>query len=151
MPWGQGVLGQASLGADYPVLQHDFESAEGPANAVDEVIDLHGRLDIVVATHARSSSQSLADLTVTELQRSWAANVQSVLLLAQRFADVHTPAPPEEPPTGRMLWFTSGQHLQPMHSELVYAVTKGALHQICLLYTSPSPRDGLLSRMPSSA
>ena len=26
-----------------------------------------------------------------------------------------------------------------------------ALHNICLLYTSPSPRDGLLSRMPSSA
>ena len=24
-------------------------------------------------------------------------------------------------------------------------------HHICLLYTSPSPRDGLLSRMPSSA
>ena len=25
------------------------------------------------------------------------------------------------------------------------------LDRICLLYTSPSPRDGLLSRMPSSA
>ena len=24
-------------------------------------------------------------------------------------------------------------------------------HSCCLLYTSPSPRDGLLSRMPSSA
>ena len=24
-------------------------------------------------------------------------------------------------------------------------------YKICLLYTSPSPRDGLLSRMPSSA
>ena len=24
-------------------------------------------------------------------------------------------------------------------------------HQICLLYTSPSPRDATLSRMPSSA
>ena len=24
-------------------------------------------------------------------------------------------------------------------------------NKICLLYTSPSPRDGLLSRMPSSA
>ena len=24
-------------------------------------------------------------------------------------------------------------------------------YNICLLYTSPSPRDGLLSRMPSSA
>ena len=26
-----------------------------------------------------------------------------------------------------------------------------ALNYACLLYTSPSPRDGLLSRMPSSA
>ena len=26
-----------------------------------------------------------------------------------------------------------------------------ALNNACLLYTSPSPRDGLLSRMPSSA
>ena len=29
------------------------------------------------------------------------------------------------------------------------AITKGT--DACLLYTSPSPRDGLLSRMPSSA
>ena len=29
---------------------------------------------------------------------------------------------------------------------------RGVLHMYaCLLYTSPSPRDGLLSRMPSSA
>ena len=27
----------------------------------------------------------------------------------------------------------------------------GVPHNTCLLYTSPSPRDGLLSRMPSSA
>ena len=27
----------------------------------------------------------------------------------------------------------------------------GTKHMVCLLYTSPSPRDGLLSRMPSSA
>ena len=27
----------------------------------------------------------------------------------------------------------------------------GVLAESCLLYTSPSPRDGLLSRMPSSA
>ena len=36
-----------------------------------------------------------------------------------------------------------------------YQIAKYALgqdyHNICLLYTSPSPRDGLLSRMPSSA
>ena len=27
----------------------------------------------------------------------------------------------------------------------------GGVAAVCLLYTSPSPRDGLLSRMPSSA
>ena len=32
---------------------------------------------------------------------------------------------------------------------LAASITPGALP--CLLYTSPSPRDGLLSRMPSSA
>ena len=30
-------------------------------------------------------------------------------------------------------------------------VTTNQTHPTCLLYTSPSPRDGLLSRMPSSA
>ena len=29
-----------------------------------------------------------------------------------------------------------------------FQITK---YNVCLLYTSPSPRDGLLSRMPSSA
>ena len=33
----------------------------------------------------------------------------------------------------------------------VAVVFVAAVAYICLLYTSPSPRDGLLSRMPSSA
>ena len=37
----------------------------------------------------------------------------------------------------------------PLAWEPPYAV--GAALENCLLYTSPSPRDGLLSRMPSSA
>ena len=32
-----------------------------------------------------------------------------------------------------------------------FATVFGIQYYICLLYTSPSPRDGLLSRMPSSA
>ena len=31
------------------------------------------------------------------------------------------------------------------------AAKNNGIHIPCLLYTSPSPRDGLLSRMPSSA
>ena len=34
---------------------------------------------------------------------------------------------------------------------LVLVVVNAAQTKTCLLYTSPSPRDGLLSRMPSSA
>ena len=37
-----------------------------------------------------------------------------------------------------------------MSSSVIGAV-RFDLFQNCLLYTSPSPRDGLLSRMPSSA
>ena len=35
--------------------------------------------------------------------------------------------------------------------KLGYGGAETGCFDICLLYTSPSPRDGLLSRMPSSA
>ena len=36
-------------------------------------------------------------------------------------------------------------------AERIITIAKRGLAKGCLLYTSPSPRDGLLSRMPSSA
>ena len=55
-----------------------------------------------------------------------------------------------------------GSFSAPKEQEIVVARQGGALELLrpdeatgrlatCLLYTSPSPRDGLLSRMPSSA
>ena len=45
--------------------------------------------------------------------------------------------------------------ISPIPSQLkdphIVTSTDGVGTKICLLYTSPSPRDGLLSRMPSSA
>ena len=38
-----------------------------------------------------------------------------------------------------------------LESTVIQKSTNSALDSDCLLYTSPSPRDGLLSRMPSSA
>ena len=39
-----------------------------------------------------------------------------------------------------------------INEELAFKTnTQDGQIEICLLYTSPSPRDGLLSRMPSSA
>ena len=57
------------------------------------------------------------------LDRCWAANVRSIVLLAQRFAERHEAAPADRPPTGRMIWFTSGQHLAPTDGEIAYAVS----------------------------
>ena len=50
----------------------------------------------------------------------------------------------------------SWQHLTALATtltadELLGLDNETVLHRLCLLYTSPSPRDGLLSRMPSSA
>ncbi len=118
--------GSEADGLGRPVEQRDLEDPAEPERLVDHVIDEHGALDIVVAAHARSSALGLADVTATELDRCWAANVRSIVLLAQRFATVHDLARP----SGRMIWFTSGQHLQPMPGEIAYAVTKGALHQM---------------------
>ena len=49
-------------------------------------------------------------------------------------------------------WCQPCQTLMPILAKLADEY-QGAfiLAKICLLYTSPSPRDGLLSRMPSSA
>ena len=40
---------------------------------------------------------------------------------------------------------------QAAYDDLIAFCRKMQPDYICLLYTSPSPRDGLLSRMPSSA
>jgi 3-oxoacyl-[acyl-carrier protein] reductase len=126
MPWGEDPLPELP----FPVWRHDLEDPAVPGALVDEVVDRLGRIDIVVAVHARSSGDPLDTVTADELDRCWAANVRSIVLLAQRFAARHEPALAGEAPIGRMLWFTSGQHLSPMDGEIAYAVSKGALHQM---------------------
>ena len=49
--------------------------------------------------------------------------------------------------------FLYGRYLEGQENidEAIQAYRQAAEIDLCLLYTSPSPRDGLLSRMPSSA
>ena len=47
------------------------------------------------------------------------------------------------------MWQRETFDLPTIQQELAWAKSVG--YNTCLLYTSPSPRDGLLSRMPSSA
>ena len=54
---------------------------------------------------------------------------------------VHVPLSLEAQLEARVLMMSTNNILHPANGQPI----------ICLLYTSPSPRDGLLSRMPSSA
>src|SRR5664279_1297783 len=55
--------------------------------------------------------------------------------------------PVYDPPVlaGQQLWNVCAGGFYARHGDTI------VLTSTCLLYTSPSPRDGLLSRMPSSA
>lgn len=140
MPWGEQALGDLP----FSVGRHDLEDPTQPMALIDEAMDAHGRVDIVVATHARSSHHGLADVAVDELDRCWRANVRSVVLLAQRFGARHEPDGSSSP-TGRMIWFTSGQHLEPMPDEIAYSVSKGALHQMTASVNRALSASGIIA------
>jgi 3-oxoacyl-[acyl-carrier protein] reductase len=132
-PWGadpagiDGVLD--ALGGTGPRLDHvavDFADAAAPAAVVARAVETFGAVDVLVANHARSSTQSLAQVTADELDRSFAVNARASVLLAQAYAAAHD----DSRPGGRIVLFTSGQHLAPMREEIPYALSKGAIQQI---------------------
>src|SRR5262245_54603295 len=78
MPWGAdrggvealvAALGGASARLAYEAA--DLEDATVPRRLVAAAAERFGRIDIVVANHARSGAQSLAETTVEELDRCW--------------------------------------------------------------------------------
>ena len=50
-------------------------------------------------------------------------------------------------------WTTGSQNIlfDASSNDVALSLNGNGAYNTCLLYTSPSPRDGLLSRMPSSA
>jgi 3-oxoacyl-[acyl-carrier protein] reductase len=104
----------------------DLADRLAPARLVDHAVRRFGHLDALVAVHARSSRQSLEDLTATELDLSWAVNARATLLLVQAFAAAHD----DERPGGRVVMFSSGQDHGAMPDELPYIASKAVLHQL---------------------
>jgi 3-oxoacyl-[acyl-carrier protein] reductase len=133
-PWGadprgiDGVLAALNGGADLGHREADLADPEAPALLVDAATARFGPLDTLVVNHARSSVGRLADVSAAELDRVWAVNVRATLLLVQAFARQYEAVAHG----GRIVLFTSGQHLAPMSGEVPYAATKGALQQITL-------------------
>jgi 3-oxoacyl-[acyl-carrier protein] reductase len=106
-------------------IEADLADPDVPARLVDATREAYGRLDIVVANHARSSRQALEALTAKEIDLSYAVNTRSTLLLVKAFAAQYGGGP-----GGRVVLFTSGQYHNAMPEELPYIASKGALHQV---------------------
>ncbi len=107
-------------------IQADLGDPGAPRQVIDAALDAFGAVDGLVVNHAHSSDQSLAEVTVEELDRAWVVNARAAVLLAQAFGASHA----DDRPDGRIVLLTSGQHLGPMPGELPYVLSKGAIHQV---------------------
>lgn len=116
----------------------DFADPGAPGRIVQATIDRFGRLDVVVANHARSASQSLEQLTAAEIDLTYAVNVRATLLLIQAFAARHG-----DQRGGRVLLFTSGQYHSAMPAELPYIASKAALRELTASLAVPLMARGI--------
>jgi 3-oxoacyl-[acyl-carrier protein] reductase len=118
----------SELGGTSERLQHieaDLGDPDAPRRVIAAATDAFGAIDALVVNHAHGSDQSLAAVSPGELDRAWAVNARAAVLLVQAFAACHD----DERTEGRVVLFTSGQHLSPMPGELPYVMSKGAVHQ----------------------
>jgi 3-oxoacyl-[acyl-carrier protein] reductase len=126
-PWGRddALVLRAELN-DPPHLEVDLADPAAPAHLIAWARAQLGALTGLVATHARSSAGSLAEVTAQELDDCFAVNARASVLLTQAFAAQYQP----EAGPGRIVLFTSGQHRGPMSGEIAYALSKGAIQQL---------------------
>lgn len=149
-PWGEDAAGPEALveelrertGSRVEYAEADLGHPEAPERLVADARRAYGHLDILVANHARSSSEGsgeIGTLSADEIDAHLAVNVRATALLVQALALAH-----DGRPGGRVVLFTSGQHLGPMPGELDYAVSKGAVHQMTLPFASALVRRNIL-------
>lgn len=131
-PWGADELGARALvdelrgrGGRAEHVAADLADPEAPARLVDLARRTFGHVDVLVVNHARSSAQTLEELTADEIDLSFAVNTRASLLLVQAFAAQH-----DGRVGGRVVLFTSGQYHGAMPDELPYVASKGALHEL---------------------
>jgi 3-oxoacyl-[acyl-carrier protein] reductase len=120
-------------------MEVDFADPDAPKAVIQKAVERFGHVDVVVANHARSSHHALMEVTADELDLTWAVNARASVLLTQAYAVQHD----DRRPGGRVILFTSGQHLAPMSQELPYAIGKGAIHQMTLSLADALAQRGI--------
>ena len=114
----------AATGARVELIEANLAEVAAPALLVDHAHAVFGGLDILVANHTHWSGDGILDVASDSLDRHYAVIVRGSLLLVQEMASKRP-----EGPGGRIILFSSGQHLGPMPGEIGYVAAKGALVQ----------------------
>ncbi|MBB3662707.1 3-oxoacyl-[acyl-carrier protein] reductase [Prauserella sediminis] len=115
---------EQSAGGRIADLHADLAEPDAPQRVFDAATGTFGHVDILVANHAMSGHDGpLGELTADELDRHWAVDARSTILLLQAFANAH-----DGRPGGAAVLMTSGQALGPLPGEIAYGSAKAALH-----------------------
>ncbi|WEO76538.1 SDR family oxidoreductase [Cryobacterium sp. SO2] len=176
-PWGgddldavrAGIRSALTEGAVFGDLSADLATPDAAAVVMGAATGLTGRVDILVANHARSGGDgSIFDLTADMLDAHWQVNARSTLLLTRAFAEQFGdaarrdaedagPTPPRRPgeradlpaaidefATGRVVWLTSGQMHGRMPGEVAYAASKAVLAGLTATVASELLTHGII-------
>ena len=118
----------------------DELAGEGTVPIFEGTRNRHGRLQVACSDqHSFVWLGSRLTTTISQLTIAGANTEEEQRLTCVPFG--------QEPRLVRAEVYLSGN---PVHKDRFHRIL-GGQNKSCLLYTSPSPRDGLLSRMPSSA
>jgi 3-oxoacyl-[acyl-carrier protein] reductase len=120
-----------ALGARVHAISVDFSQPGVAGPIFDEVNAALGPVDILVNTAAWSTHDAWDTLTEESMDKHLAVNARATAMLTVEFARRFDKAS-----GGRVIAFSSGQHLVAMPGELAYAASKGAIIAFC---TSISP------------
>src|SRR5699024_2052432 len=96
---------------------------------IEHIMEQCGYIDALVCNHALSGSDgAIGELTAEMLDKHWAVNTRSTILLAQSFVEQYE----TKQNRGNIIFITSGQRLGPMLGSVSYCAAKGDLADIIM-------------------
>ena len=133
------------LGADFKSAVCDISNRKASQAAVAECVTTFGKLDIVANVAGVVKSHHVTDVDEATWRLIMGVNLDGMSWITQ------AAIPHLLESGGNIVNFASNAGFMGQAYTVPYCAAKGAVINICLLYTSPSPRDRQKSRMPSSA
>ena len=80
------VTAQRSPAVDFYSIEADFSESETPQKVIQQVIDRHGRLDVLINNAGIVAKGDILDLSEADFDRVIAVNLKGIFLVAREAA-----------------------------------------------------------------